>query len=214
MSTTWDPGQYLKFRHERTQPSIDLASRIVLPSPASILDVGCGPGNSTEVLHDRWPRARISGLDSSEEMIAQAKASHDWGEWVCADAAALGEGADRGTRPCAGPRVLQCRAAVDPRPRTPGSPAVRPRQTGRRARGPGAGQRRLPPAPVPAAHGGRSTVEPVHRRLGLAARVPRALLLLRTAVQARGTARGLGDDLPPRSSRTTGHWWNGTRAPG
>ncbi len=98
MSTTWDPRQYLKFRDERTRPSIDLASRIVLASPASILDVGCGPGNSTEVLHARWPGARITGLDSSKEMIAQAKASHDWGEWVCADAAALGEGADRGTR--------------------------------------------------------------------------------------------------------------------
>ena len=59
--------------------------------------MGCGPGNSTEVLHPRWPRARISGLDSLEQMIAQAEASHDWGAWVCADAAVLGEGADRGT---------------------------------------------------------------------------------------------------------------------
>jgi trans-aconitate 2-methyltransferase len=97
VSTTWDPGQYLKFRHERTQPSIDLASRIMLVSPAAILDVGCGPGNSTGVLHEHWPMARITGLDSSEEMIAQARASHDWGAWVCADAAALGTAADRGS---------------------------------------------------------------------------------------------------------------------
>ncbi len=96
MSTTWDPGQYLKFRDERTRPSIDLAARISLASPSRILDVGCGPGNSTEVLHDRWPTARITGLDSSGEMIAQAQASHDWGEWVCADAAALGKDADLG----------------------------------------------------------------------------------------------------------------------
>jgi trans-aconitate 2-methyltransferase len=98
VSTTWDPGQYLKFRDERTRPSIDLASRILLDSPASILDVGCGPGNSTEVLHERWPAARITGLDSSPEMIAKARQSHDWGEWVCADAAALGDDADRNTR--------------------------------------------------------------------------------------------------------------------
>ena len=96
MSTAWDPQQYLKFRDERTRPSIDLAARITLASPARILDVGCGPGNSTEVLHDRWPAARITGLDSSEEMIERARASHDWGEWVCADAAALGKDADRG----------------------------------------------------------------------------------------------------------------------
>lgn len=89
MSTTWDPGQYLKFRDERTRPSIDLASRIQLASPAAILDVGCGPGNSTEVLHQRWPTARVTGLDSSEEMIAKARSSHDWGAWIRADAASL-----------------------------------------------------------------------------------------------------------------------------
>jgi trans-aconitate methyltransferase len=71
MKTTWNPGQYLKFRDERTRPSIDLACRISLAAPTRILDVGCGPGNSTEVLHDRWPAARITGLDSSPEMIAQ-----------------------------------------------------------------------------------------------------------------------------------------------
>ncbi|MCX7029122.1 MAG: methyltransferase domain-containing protein, partial [Spirochaetes bacterium] len=98
MSTTWDPGQYLKFRHERTRPAIDLASRVLLASPAAILDVGCGPGNSTEVLHDRWPAARITGLDNSPQMITEAGSSHDWGEWVCADAASLGGEADRGTR--------------------------------------------------------------------------------------------------------------------
>jgi trans-aconitate 2-methyltransferase len=97
VSTTWDPGQYLKFRDERTRPSIDLAARISLPAPERILDVGCGPGNSTEVLHDRWPEARITGVDSSPEMVTRARTSHDWGEWVCADAALLGTRTDRGS---------------------------------------------------------------------------------------------------------------------
>lgn len=96
MSAAWDPQQYLKFRDERTRPSIDLAARVDLARPAAILDVGCGPGNSTEVLHDRWPNARITGIDSSGEMIDQAKSSHDWGEWIRADAAALGTDEGRG----------------------------------------------------------------------------------------------------------------------
>ena len=54
---TWDSSQYLKFANERTQPSIDLAARIALDAPARIIDLGCGPGNSTAVLARRWPRA-------------------------------------------------------------------------------------------------------------------------------------------------------------
>jgi trans-aconitate 2-methyltransferase len=95
VSASWDPWQYLKFRDERTRPSMDLAARIDLSAPATILDAGCGPGNSTEVLHGRWSAARITGLDSSPEMIAAARASHEWGEWVCADAGCLGDGGDR-----------------------------------------------------------------------------------------------------------------------
>ena len=97
MNVSWDPGQYLKFKDERTRPSIDLASRLVGLVPSAILDVGCGPGNSTEVLHDRWPDARITGLDSSPDMIANARSAHAWGEWVCADAALLGRGGTRQT---------------------------------------------------------------------------------------------------------------------
>src|SRR5258708_16563302 len=69
---TWDAGVYLKFAKERTQPAIDLAARIELSTPARILDLGCGPGNSTAVLRNRWPDAAITGLDSSPQMIATA----------------------------------------------------------------------------------------------------------------------------------------------
>jgi trans-aconitate 2-methyltransferase len=87
----WNPGGYLKFEDERTRPSVDLCARI-LASPRSVLDVGCGPGNSTRVLRDRWPGAEIIGMDSSPEMIERAKASHPAGAWVLADAATYDPG--------------------------------------------------------------------------------------------------------------------------
>ena len=88
----WNPEAYLKFADERTRPAADLAARILKASPGSILDVGCGPGNSTRVLRERWPGAEITGLDNSPEMIAQARASHPGGAWVLGDAAAYDPG--------------------------------------------------------------------------------------------------------------------------
>jgi len=82
----WNPNQYLKFANERTQPSIDLAARINVGNPKSIIDIGCGPGNSTQVLRQRWPGAKISGLDSSIEMIKKAKEDFSEMEWITADA--------------------------------------------------------------------------------------------------------------------------------
>jgi len=84
---TWDATLYLQFGNERTQPSIDLASRIAVQSPRRIIDLGCGPGNSTEVLRRRWPEAEITGLDSSPEMIAAATKAYPGGQWVLGDIA-------------------------------------------------------------------------------------------------------------------------------
>ncbi|MGI6167938.1 MAG: methyltransferase domain-containing protein, partial [Eubacteriales bacterium] len=72
----WNSEQYLKFKAERTQPAIDLVNRINMASPKKILDVGCGPGNSTEVLFSRYPDAYILGVDKSEEMISAAKTNY------------------------------------------------------------------------------------------------------------------------------------------
>jgi trans-aconitate 2-methyltransferase len=83
----WDAEQYLKFGDERTQPVRDLIGRIQLPSPKRIVDLGCGPGNSTEELRRRWPAADITGLDSSPEMIGQAQRAFPRGMWVAGDAA-------------------------------------------------------------------------------------------------------------------------------
>ena len=71
----WSSEQYLKFKKQRTQPAVDLAKRIAGKNPRTVLDVGCGPGNSTAVLKNAFPAARIIGIDSSEEMIEKAKTS-------------------------------------------------------------------------------------------------------------------------------------------
>ena len=83
----WDPSAYLRFSDERTRPAVDLASRIALESPESVIDLGCGAGNSTAILKRRWPTARVVGLDSSPAMIEAASHSHPDDDWVVADIA-------------------------------------------------------------------------------------------------------------------------------
>lgn len=81
----WDAEIYLRFSGERTQPSVDLTARIAVPDPGRIIDLGCGPGNSTAVLRQRWPKAGITGLDSSSDMIAAASRSYPHHEWLIGD---------------------------------------------------------------------------------------------------------------------------------
>lgn len=84
--TDWNPQAYLKYKDERLQPAIDLISRIDLQHPSRILDIGCGPGNSAALLKSRWPDAKIIGIDSSPNMIFEAKESDSEIEWILADA--------------------------------------------------------------------------------------------------------------------------------
>ncbi len=82
----WNPELYLKFDKERTQPSIDLISKIEIDKHQKIIDIGCGPGNSTQILRARWPSCDILGIDNSESMISRAKVDFPDQQWQLFDA--------------------------------------------------------------------------------------------------------------------------------
>lgn len=68
----WDPQQYEHFRDARKRPFFELLARVPVSTPALVADLGCGTGDLTLTLAERWPSARVSGVDSSEAMIAEA----------------------------------------------------------------------------------------------------------------------------------------------
>jgi trans-aconitate 2-methyltransferase len=71
----WQPSQYLQFAGERLRPALDLLARVALERPRTIVDLGCGAGNVTRMLGERWPDAQIVGVDSSPEMLDEARAA-------------------------------------------------------------------------------------------------------------------------------------------
>jgi trans-aconitate 2-methyltransferase len=68
----WDPAVYQRFGAERSRPFFDLVQRIGVETPREVVDLGCATGELTQTLAERWPGARVSGLDSSPEMVAKA----------------------------------------------------------------------------------------------------------------------------------------------
>lgn len=72
MPTTWDPGTYLQFADQRGRPFADLLARVGADRPATVVDLGCGPGQLTATLADRWPTATVTGVDTSAEMVERA----------------------------------------------------------------------------------------------------------------------------------------------
>lgn len=83
----WDDAQYLKFADERTRAARELLARIPVTEPARVVDLGCGPGNSTELLAARWPAAHVTGVDNSAAMLDRARRDLPQIEWVEDDVA-------------------------------------------------------------------------------------------------------------------------------
>jgi trans-aconitate 2-methyltransferase len=85
---TWNPETYLKYAAERFRPAMDLLQRIDLAACSRAYDLGCGTGHLTHLLEERWPGAKVSGIDSSREMLAHARNEFPDLDWVEADISA------------------------------------------------------------------------------------------------------------------------------
>jgi trans-aconitate 2-methyltransferase len=72
-AASWDPAQYLRFSDERLRPALDLLAQVPLAAPARVVDLGCGAGNVTAILRQRFPRAEVLGVDGSPAMLAKAR---------------------------------------------------------------------------------------------------------------------------------------------
>ena len=84
----WDPAQYLRFAGHRLRPALDLLNRIDLAQPETVVDLGCGAGNVTRWLAQRWPDAAVTGIDASAAMLAKAAEALPGVRWQRAGIAA------------------------------------------------------------------------------------------------------------------------------
>jgi len=82
---TWDDAQYLKFVDARTRPAAELLARVPATEAKLVVDLGCGPGNSTQLLHERYPSAQLIGVDNSPDMLRSARATLPSVNWVQSD---------------------------------------------------------------------------------------------------------------------------------
>ena len=85
--TRWDPGQYHRFTDHRLRPALELLDRVPLAGAAHVCDLGCGSGNVTRLIAERFGAARVTGVDVSSEMLAKARETPSRIEWVRADIA-------------------------------------------------------------------------------------------------------------------------------
>ena len=83
MTQTWNPDVYLRYQGYRARPALDLIAQIELATDGPIVDLGCGPGNVTQVLRETWPNRPVTGVDLSKDMLAKAQSAYadgsvDW----------------------------------------------------------------------------------------------------------------------------------------
>ncbi len=83
--TCWDPTQYRKFSDHRLRPALELLGRVPLDAPGLIYDLGCGTGDVTRIIAERWSAAKVVGLDNSDEMLKKARAGGGRVDWIKAD---------------------------------------------------------------------------------------------------------------------------------
>lgn len=74
-ASTWDPAQYLRFGRERLRPALDLLAQVNIERPRFVVDLGCGAGNVTAILKQRFPAAEVLGIDGSPPMLQKARAA-------------------------------------------------------------------------------------------------------------------------------------------
>ncbi|MCC7372560.1 MAG: methyltransferase domain-containing protein [Chloroflexi bacterium] len=84
-ATRWDPDQYLKFADHRLRPALELLGRMPLTDPRTVYDLGCGAGELTRMLAEKWPEASVTGVDSSQEMLETAGSAPSRVQWREAD---------------------------------------------------------------------------------------------------------------------------------
>ena len=100
----WNPDLYRRFEDERTRPARELLARVPLESPHRVVDLGCGPGNSTELLAQRFPAAEVLGVDNSPAMLDSARARLPGCRFEQADIA--------GWAPAAAPNLIYANASL------------------------------------------------------------------------------------------------------
>jgi trans-aconitate 2-methyltransferase len=83
--TRWSPDQYTKYSDQRLRPALELLERVPIESPRLIVDLGCGTGNVTQIIAERWKSAQVFGLDNSKEMLQEARLKSGRVQWVEAD---------------------------------------------------------------------------------------------------------------------------------
>ena len=86
--TDWNPASYLAFADERTRPARDLLAQVPLATAQRVYDLGCGPGNSTALLVERFPAAQVTGIDNSPAMLDAARAACPGADFSFGDLAA------------------------------------------------------------------------------------------------------------------------------
>lgn len=103
----WNPALYRRYEDERTRPAAELLARVPLAAASSVVDLGCGPGNSTELLVRRFPQAQVTGTDNSEAMLVSARERLPQARFELSDIATWAPAADAGA-----PDLIYANAAL------------------------------------------------------------------------------------------------------